>query len=51
MSEATYTYYEYEEAKLSKNDYTRYLVEKQIANTDYLALMSGIDLEEGEENE
>ena len=51
MSEATYTYYEYEEAKLSKNDYTRYLVQKQIANTDYSAIISGIDLEECEENE
>ena len=44
--------YEYEEAKLTKQEYQEYLKEleiidihKQRADIDYIALMSGIDLE------
>lgn len=46
------TYYEYEEAKLSKEEYDQYLkelsiidIQQQRADIDYIALMSGIDLE------
>ena len=46
------TYYEYEEAKLTKKEYKEYLkeleiidIQKQRADIDYIALMSGIDLE------
>ena len=46
------TYYEYDEAKLNKEEYQEYLKEleiidtqKQRADLDYIALMSGIDLE------
>ena len=46
------TYYEYDEAKLSKEVYQEYLkeleiidIQKQRADIDYIALMSGIDLE------
>ena len=46
------TYYEYEEAKLTKAEYKEYLkeleiidIQKQRADIDYIALMSGIDLE------
>ena len=46
------TYYEYEEAKLTKEEYQEYLkeleiidIQKQRADIDYIALMSGIDLE------
>ena len=45
-------FYEYEEAKLTKAEYNEYLKEleivdinKQRADIDYIALMSGIDLE------
>ena len=45
-------FYEYEEAKLTKSEYNEYLKEleimdinKQRADIDYIALMSGIDLE------
>ena len=45
-------FYEYEEAKLTKAEYQEYLKEleiidihKQRADIDYIALMSGIDLE------
>ena len=45
-------FYEYEEAKLTKQEYQEYLKEleiidihKQRADIDYIALMSGIDLE------
>lgn len=45
-------YYEYEEAKLTKEEYEQYLkeleiidIQKQRADIDYIALMSGIDLE------
>ena len=47
------TFYEYEEAKLTKQEYQEYLkeleiidIQKQRADIDYIALMSGIDLEE-----
>ena len=46
------TYYEYDEAKLAKEEYQEYLkeleiidIQKQRADIDYVALMSGIDLE------
>ena len=46
------TYYEYDEAKLTKEEYQEYLkelgiidIQKQRADIDYIALMSGIDLE------
>ena len=46
------TFYEYEEAKLTKKEYDQYLkelsiidIQKQRADIDYIALMSGIDLE------
>ena len=46
------TFYEYEEAKLTKAEYQEYLkeleiidIQKQRADIDYIALMSGIDLE------
>ena len=46
------TYYEYDEAKLTKEEYQEYLkeleiidIKKQRADIDYIALMSGIDLE------
>ena len=45
-------FYEYEEAKLTKAEYREYLkeleiidIQKQRADIDYIALMSGIDLE------
>ena len=45
-------FYEYDEAKLTKQEYQEYLKEleiidihKQRADIDYIALMSGIDLE------
>ena len=45
-------FYEYEEAKLTKEEYKEYLkeleiidIQKQRADIDYIALMSGIDLE------
>ena len=46
------TFYEYEEAKLTKKEYDQYLkelsiidIQQQRADIDYIALMSGIDLE------
>ena len=42
----TLTYYEYDECKLTKAEYQAYLLEKQRADIDYIALMSDIDLEE-----
>ena len=46
------TYYEYDEAKPTKEEYQEYLkeleiidIQKQRADIDYIALMSGIDLE------
>lgn len=47
----TYTYYEYLEAKIPKADYEKYLQKQQRADIDYIALMTGVDLEETEESE
>ena len=38
--------YEYEEAKLTKTDYARYLIEQQRADINYIAIMADVDLEE-----
>ena len=45
-------YYEYDEAKLTKEEYQEYLkeleimdIQKQRADIDYIALMCGVDLE------
>ena len=45
-------YYEYDEEKLTKEEYQEYLkeleiidIQKQRADIDYIAIMSGIDLE------
>lgn len=47
-----YTYYEYDEAKLTKEQYKQYIAElsvadiqQQRADIDYIALMMGVDLE------
>ena len=47
------TFYEYDEAKLSKEEYQEYLkeleiidIQKQRADIDYIAFMAGINLEE-----
>ena len=52
MSGEETVFYEYEEAKLTKQEYKEYLkeleiidIQKQRADIDYIALMSGIDLE------
>ena len=52
MSGKETAFYEYEEAKLTKAEYKKYLkeleiidIQKQRADIDYIALMSGIDLE------
>ena len=52
MSGEETIFYEYEEAKLTKQEYQEYLkeleiidIQKQRADIDYIALMSGIDLE------
>lgn len=47
ISGMPYTIYKYEEATVSKEEYQEYMLEKQRADIDYIALMSGIDLEEG----
>lgn len=46
------TYYEYDEAKLTKAEYAQYLqelsiadIQQQRADIDYIALMVGVDLE------
>ena len=53
MSGEETVFYEYEEAKLTKAEYQEYLkeleiidIQKQRADIDYIALMSGIDLED-----
>ena len=53
MSGKETVFYEYEEAKLTKAEYQEYLkeleiidIQKQRADIDYIALMSGIDLED-----
>ena len=52
MSGEEIVFYEYEEAKLTKEEYQEYLkelkiidIQKQRADIDYIAIMSGIDLE------
>ena len=52
MSGEETVFYEYEEAKLTKEEYREYLkeleiidIQKQRADIDYIAIMSGIDLE------
>ena len=52
MSREETVFYEYEEAKLTKQEYQEYLkeleiidIQKQRADIDYIALMSGVDLE------
>lgn len=49
-------FYEYEESKLTKKEYEQYIkeisladIQQQRADIDYIALMSGIDLEDGNE--
>lgn len=42
----TYTYYEYDEAKVPKAEYEKHLQEQTRADVDYIALMTGVDLEE-----
>ena len=46
------TFYEYDEAKLTKQEYQEYLkelsiidIQQQRADIDYIALMTGVDLE------
>lgn len=55
FSDEFYTSYEYEEAKISKKDYEEYLkeieekeIKQQRADIDYIALMTGVDLDETE---
>ena len=50
--DTTTIFYKYDEAKLTKEEYQEYLkeleiidIQKQRADIDYIALMSGIDLE------
>lgn len=52
MSGEETVFYEYDEAKLTKEEYKEYLkeleiidIQKQRADIDYIALMSGVDLE------
>ena len=52
FSDETLTLYEYQEAKLTKAEYKEYLAElsiidiqQQRADIDYIAIMTGIDLE------
>ena len=52
MSGEETVFYEYDEAKLTKQEYQEYLkeleiidIQQQRADIDYIALMSGIDLE------
>ena len=52
MSGEETVFYEYDEAKLTKEEYQEYLkeleiidIQKQRADIDYIALMSGVDLE------
>lgn len=45
MTNNEIVFYEYLEAKLTKLEYLQYLIEKQQADIDYIAIMSNIDLE------
>lgn len=51
FSGETYTYYEYLEAKVPKEEYQAHLQQQQRADIDYIAIMTGVDLEETEEAE
>jgi hypothetical protein len=49
--ENLYQYYEYDETKLTKEEYEKYLnelafsdIERQRADIDYIALMTGVEL-------
>ena len=51
MSDNTVTFYEYEEAILTKDEYAEYLkglalidLEQQRADIDYIAIMAGVEL-------
>lgn len=44
----TCAYYEYLEAKIPKAQYEKHLQEQARADIDYIALMTGVDLEETE---
>lgn len=51
ISGEIYTYFEYDEAKLTKEEYAEYLkgialidVQQQRADIDYIAIMTGVDL-------
>lgn len=46
FSGETYTYYEYLEAKVPKAEYEKHLQDQTRADVDYIALMTGVDLEE-----
>ena len=53
MSVEETVFYEYEEAKLTKQEYQEYLkeleiidIQQQRADIDYIALMSGVEMEE-----
>lgn len=45
----TYIYYEYEEVKVPKIEYEKYLCDKVRADVDYIAFMAGIELWDGYE--
>lgn len=45
MSETTCTYYNYEEATMTKNEYKDYQIQQQRADIDYISIMTGVDLE------
>lgn len=51
MTDDIYTYYEYDEAKIPKAQYEKHLQEQARADIDYIALMTGVDLEETEGTE
>lgn len=51
MNGETYTYYEYDEAKLTKEEYEQYLkelsvldIQQQRADIDYILLMTGLEV-------
>ena len=48
----SYTVWVYEEMKIPKNEWELYkAVERNTANIDYIAMMSDIEIEDGEEDE
>ena len=51
MSDKAYTMYEYDEAKLTKNEYQKYLTEMSVidiqqirADVDYISFMTGVNI-------